>query len=100
MKQLLTIELFGQAYTFNVDEDFARAEEIADFLVKEVKRVEAVQQGGTSGMNKTALLMLAALNIANENLDLKRKQASFYRNITNRANDLLQLLIGRASMPE
>jgi cell division protein ZapA len=100
LKQLLTIELFGQDYTFNTDEDFAKAKEVADFLVKEVKRVEAVQQAETSVVNKTAVLILVALNIATENFELKRKQASFYRKITNRANDLIQILIGRASMPE
>lgn len=95
MKQLLTIELFGQLYTFKADQDFARAKEIADLLVKEVARVETQQEIGPSGVNKTVVLILAALNIADENYELKRKQANFYRTVTDRSNRLLQILCGR-----
>jgi cell division protein ZapA (FtsZ GTPase activity inhibitor) len=92
LKQLLTIELLGQSYSFEADEDYEKAREIADFLVKEVQRVEARQTSGAGGVNKMAILILAALNIANENLELKRKEARIYRSITTRANDLLQRL--------
>ena len=97
MKQLLTIEIFGQPYTFKADQDFARAKEIADFFVKEVERIDTQQQGGSSGVNKTAVLILAALNIANENYELKRKQALFSRSVANRTNELLRLLFGWTS---
>jgi cell division protein ZapA (FtsZ GTPase activity inhibitor) len=100
VEQLLTIELFGQPYTFKADEDLDRAKEIADLLVKEVERVEIEQAGSSSGMSKVAVLLIAALNIANENYELKRKQASLYQTVTTRSKDLLNLLGGCASEPE
>lgn len=94
MEQLLTIDILGQPYTFKADKDFDRAKEIADFLVKEVQRVESEQQVPSLGMNKTAVLILAALNIANEYYNLKRNQADFKQTVINRANCMLELLNG------
>ena len=100
VEQLLTIELFGQSYTFKADEGFGRAKEIADLLIKEVERVEVGQAVPSSGMSKVAVLLLAALNIANENYELKRKQASLYQTVSTRSKGLLNLLGDRGSMPE
>lgn len=95
MEQLLTIDILGQPYTFKADKDFDRAKEIADFFAKEVQRVESELQTPSPGMNKTAILILAALNIANENYELKRNQAVFKQTVINRADSMLELLNGR-----
>jgi cell division protein ZapA (FtsZ GTPase activity inhibitor) len=100
VEQLLTIELFGQAYAFKADEDFDRAKQVADLIVKEVERVEMEQVVPSSGMRKVAVLLLATLNIANENYELKKKQASVYRTVGTRLKNLLNLLEGHASVPE
>lgn len=98
--QLLTIELFGQPYAFKADEDFDRAKQVADLIVKEVERVEMEQVVASSGMRKVAVLLLATLNIANENYELKKKQASVYKTVSTRLKNLLNLLEDRASVPE
>jgi cell division protein ZapA (FtsZ GTPase activity inhibitor) len=94
LKEFLTIELLGQSFTFEADEDFERAKQVADFLVDEVQRVEASQSSAGSRPNKMAIVVLAALNIANEHVELKRKQAHFCRAMATRADELLQRLKG------
>lgn len=100
MEQLLTIKLFGQPYTFKADEDFDRAKEVADLIVKEIERVEMEQVVPSSGMRKVTVILLAALNIANENYELKKKQASLYQTVSFRLKNLLNLLDDRTSVVE
>jgi len=70
LDQLVTIELFGQPYTFKTESDITNAKEVADYLVKEVTKVET-QHSSQSSVAKFATLILAALNIANENIEQK-----------------------------
>ena len=92
MEELVTIELFGQPYTFKAESEATNAEEIADFLVKEVARVEAQHSGKTSDMPKLTILILAALNIANENYELKANYSDFLRKISERSKNLISVL--------
>jgi cell division protein ZapA (FtsZ GTPase activity inhibitor) len=92
LEQLLTIALFGQQYTFKTDSDFAKAKEVADIFAQEVERVEAQQKEAGSGITKNAMLILAALNIAAENVELKKKQTNFIENISQRADTIMKLM--------
>jgi cell division protein ZapA (FtsZ GTPase activity inhibitor) len=95
LEQLLKIELFGQPFTIKADSEVTKAREVADFLVKEVSKIEAQQCGKTSNLNKLAILILAALNIANENLELKKNHSDLLRNIYERAKAIDRLLDSR-----
>jgi len=90
LEQLLTIELFGQPYTFKTDSDLTEAKEVANVLVQEVQRVESAQKNSRTGITKHAMLVLAALNIANENLALKRQQTELMDNISQRAEQIIR----------
>ena len=92
MEQLVTIELFGQQYTFKAGEEVSRAKEVADLLVEEVSRIEIQQSGSSSSANKLTILIIAALNIANENIKLKRNYSHFLQNISNRSIGLIRIL--------
>ena len=92
MEQLFTIELFGQPYTFKTDSDLTRAKEVADILAREVRRVEMQQKKSGSGITKNAMLILAALNIASENVELKKKQTHFMENVSQRAETIMKLM--------
>lgn len=95
MEQLLKIELFGQPFTIKADSEVTKAREVADFLVKEVSKIEAQQRASTSNLNKLAILILAALNIANENLELKKNHYDFMQSISERAKAIDSLLDSR-----
>lgn len=89
---VVTIEIFGQPYTFKADADALTAKEVAEFLVKEVNRVEFEMSGTSASMTKKTILILAALNIANENFELKRNQSYFMREIAQRSRNLIRTL--------
>ena len=92
MEKTITIELFGQPHTFKANSEVTQEKEVADLLVKEVARVENQQSGQSSNISKLAILMIAALNIANEHLELKRTYSKLLRDVTNRASNLIHTL--------
>ena len=92
MEEIITIELFGQPHTFKADSEVAKAKEVADYLVKEVARIENQQSDQPTNMSKLTILMLAALNIANENMELKMNHSKLLHDITDRTSNLIHTL--------
>jgi len=92
LEKTVTIELFGQTHTFKANSEVTREEEVADLLVKEVARIENQQSGQSSNISKLAILMLAALNIANEHMELKRNYSKFLHDVKNRTSKLIHTL--------
>jgi len=93
LEQLVTIELFGQPYTFKAESNVTHAKEVADYLVEEVARIEKQHPSQSSGTKLTTLL-LAALNIANENVELKKSHSDLLSNISKRSVNLIHALGG------
>ena len=92
LEKTVTIELFGQPHTFKADSDVTRAREVADLLVREVARVESQQIDPSSNISRHTILILAALNIANENMDLKRNHSKLLHDIAQRTTTLIGTL--------
>ena len=92
MDQIVTIQLFGQTHTFKANSEVTKAEEVADFLVREVNRVESQQTDKSSNMSKLTILMLAALNIANEHMELIRNHSELLDDVSNRTANLIRTL--------
>ena len=92
MEKTVTIELFGQPYTFKANSEVTKAKEVADFLVQEVARVEDQQPDQSPNISKLTILMLAALNIANEHMELKRNHSKMLREIAERTTKLIRAL--------
>jgi len=95
LDEIVTIELFGQTHTFKADSEVTKAKEVADLLVKAESRVEDQQANQSSNMSKLTILMLAALNIANENMELKRNHSKLLRDVTDRTANLIDTLDNR-----
>jgi len=92
LEQIVTIELFGQTHNFKANSEVTKAKEVADLLVQEVTRVEDQQSNQSSNMSKLTILMLAALNIANEHMELKRNHFKLLHDIANRTANLIHTL--------
>ncbi len=90
MEQLVTIELFGKPYTFKAKSEVKKAKEVADVLAKEVSRVESQQSGESSTASDLTTLMLAALNIAHQNVELENNHSKFMQDITERSAELIR----------
>jgi cell division protein ZapA (FtsZ GTPase activity inhibitor) len=96
LENYITIELFGQPYTFKAEVDVSKAKEIADFLMQEVNKVQDQLSKTTGHMTKQTILILAALNIASENLELKKNHLAFLQKISERTTSLIQALDANA----
>jgi len=92
LEQLVTIELFGQAYSFKANSEVEKAKEVGDLLVKEVDRVQNQQSGRSSNLTNLTILILAALNIAHENMELQSRHSTILQNISKRSADLIRRL--------
>ncbi|MBC8247332.1 MAG: cell division protein ZapA [Deltaproteobacteria bacterium] len=92
MEQLITIELFGQPYKFKSAPETDNAQEVAEVLVKEVGRIQDQQSKEAPGITQIAILILAALNIANENMELKKNYSTLQETVSRRSDTLKRLL--------
>ena len=92
MEQIVTIELFGQPHTFKADSDVTRAREVADLLVKEVERIENQQVDPSSNISRQKILILAALNIANEHMELIMNHSKLLHDVVQRTTKLIGTL--------
>lgn len=92
VEQLVTIELFGQLHTFGAETEISKAKEVADVLVKEVSRIEGQLSAKASMIPRQTILILAALNIAGENYELKRKYSERLKDISERSANLVKTL--------
>jgi cell division protein ZapA (FtsZ GTPase activity inhibitor) len=92
LEQLVTIEIFGRPYTFKAESETTKAKEVVDFLKSEITKVETQQSDKSPGITKLAILILAALNIANENFDLKMNHSKLLEQISERSTGLIRTL--------
>ncbi len=90
MDQLVTIELFGKPYTFKAESEVEKAKEVADLLTKEVSRVASQQTGESSTASQLTTLMLAALNIAYQNMELENNYSNILKDISERSAKLIR----------
>ena len=92
MDQLLKIDIFGQTFRFRTETAKAQAEAVAAALMEEVERIAADQTGQVLEMNKLTILILAALNLANENYELKAQWADRQQQAVHRTTRLIRML--------
>jgi len=92
--QFITIELFGQSYTFKAEAEDCAANQVADLLLDEVSKVETQLAKQSSPPTKQTILILAALNIAGEHYKLKEKYSDMLKDSSERSANLIRLLDG------
>ena len=92
MDQIVTINIFGQPFSFTSETDTDQARAVAGQLENEIARIEEQQSGVKSEKAKIAILISAALNIANENFELKTNYSELLHNVEIQSKRLLQLL--------
>ena len=92
MEEIVTIELFGQTHTFKANSEVTKAKEVADLLVQAVTQIEGQQSNQSSNMSKLTILMLAALNIANDHVELQRNHSRLLHDVSDRTANLIHTL--------
>lgn len=83
-EHFITIELFGEKFNFKADEGHLKADEIAEYLKKELEKVESQLPVHTAKSNKLAVLVLVALNISKQYIELMHKHLKFVNSVSTR----------------
>jgi cell division protein ZapA (FtsZ GTPase activity inhibitor) len=91
-EQLITIELFGEKFNFKADEGHLKAEEIAEYLKRELDNVQAQLPAHTAKSNKLAVLVLVALNLSKQYIELMQQHIKFVNAVSARAARLGALI--------
>jgi cell division protein ZapA (FtsZ GTPase activity inhibitor) len=94
MDQLVTITLFGQSYTFRAERETSAAKAVAGRVAQEVARVEQQMAGKPSELSRLTIMILAALNLANDHFEMKTRQADAIEGLVRRSQGLIQILDG------
>ncbi|MCK4729096.1 MAG: cell division protein ZapA [Desulfobacterales bacterium] len=92
MDRLISIELFGQAYTFRASGQVSQPEEVANYVAGEVEKARATGEAPS----KLDTVILAALNIANDYLELRRSRQDLVRDIDQRCKILIEYIDANA----
>ena len=74
------------------ESDTVGAQTVADYLLGEVKKVESLDPGLQSRMSRLDIMSLAAMNIANENLELRQEQSVVLKEVFERSANLIDRL--------
>jgi cell division protein ZapA len=84
--RLISIELFGQTYTFKASGDVSQVQEVANYVAGQVEKV----RGAAEAPSKLDTLILAALNIANDYFDVRRNRQVLIDDIDQRCKVLIE----------
>ena len=100
MEQLITIEILGQHYTFKADDGLVDPQNVAHFLMEEVRKLETGQADQTADTSRFVILLQAALNISSDHLKLKQQLAAVSDRISFKTERLHGALNRRVVSPQ
>ncbi len=90
MNEIVKIDLFGEEFRFKPDDQVENPEKVAQYLKNYIKEAENMFQNKTSGKNKIAILLLAAMNVSKDFYELKVQHTTLEKEIDNRLSFLLK----------
>ncbi|MBS0013319.1 MAG: cell division protein ZapA [Desulfobacterales bacterium] len=93
LEQIITIELLGEYFKFRADQNSRLdAREVADYLVTEVNQVASRFPAHAQKTNKLAIVVLAALNVAKQHMELKMEHDEFLESVASRASTMDRII--------
>ncbi|MBU1196869.1 MAG: cell division protein ZapA [Proteobacteria bacterium] len=90
MDEIVVIDLFGEQFRFAPDSQVKDPEQVALYLKKYIKEAEGLFQNKTSGKNKIAILLLAAMNLSKDYHELKAQHAEYEKKIESKISKLIE----------
>lgn len=94
MSEDIVITLLGKQLRFKAEADVSDAKRVADLLTREVQKVEEKEKQSI-GMDSFTKLTQAALNIANDFVELQRNYTELEKRISDRSDALLKSINAR-----
>ena len=93
LEQIITIELLGEYFKFRADKDSPMdAREVADYLAAEVHQVASRFPAHAQKTNKLAIVVLAALNVVKQHMELKQDHDELLQSVASRALTMDQMI--------
>lgn len=92
MDEIVVIDLFGEEFRFKPDDQVEDPEQVAQYLKKYIKDAEQLFVNKTTGKNKLAILLLAAMNLSKDYHELKVQHARLENQVNTRISSILQKL--------
>jgi len=89
LDEIVVINLFGEEFRFKPDNQVENPEQVAQYLKEYIKEAEDLFKNKTSGKNKMAILLLAAMNLSKDFHELKVQHSELEREINNRISSLI-----------
>ncbi len=91
MDEIVKIELFGEEFKFKPDAaQKINPQDVATHVKGYIEDAESVFQNKTSGKNKLAILLLAAMNLSKDFKELKLRYADLEDEVERRISSLLK----------
>jgi len=91
-ESVFTVDLFGQTFRFRQDASDGDPKEILEILYREVRKIENAHRGSAVYGNKMALLIMAALNVCQAVLDLRKEKEQILKDIEKHSQQVIQML--------
>lgn len=89
MDGIVKIDFFGEQFRFKPDQQVKNPEAVVEYLTQQIEEAQNLFKQNTSGQNKLAILLLAAMNLSKEVYELKMKQNQFEKDIAKRISSII-----------
>lgn len=89
MDEIVKIDLFGEEFRFKPDGQVRDPDKVAQYLKDYIKEAEGLFPNKTSGRNRIAILLLAAMNLSRDFYELKQQHSELKRDVEQRISSLM-----------
>ena len=89
MDEIVKIDLFGEEFRFKPDGQVKDPDKVAQYLKNYIKEAEALFQNKTTGRNRIAILLLAAMNLSRDFYELKQQHSELESDVEQRISSLM-----------
>ncbi|MCF6248566.1 MAG: cell division protein ZapA [Desulfobacula sp.] len=91
MDEIVIIDLFGEEFRFKPDDQVENPEQIAHYLKRYIKDAEKLfPSKTTTGKNKIAILLLAAMNLSKDFHEFKVQHTKLEKLINTRVSSIVE----------
>ncbi|MFO7752537.1 MAG: cell division protein ZapA [Desulfobacteraceae bacterium] len=90
MDEIVTIELFGEKFSFKPDGSVEDPWDVADYLKEYVHRAEEQFKYKSSNKSKLAILLVAAMDLTRELRELKKEHSILEDQVQTRISSLMK----------
>jgi cell division protein ZapA (FtsZ GTPase activity inhibitor) len=92
VEQVIKIEILGETFKFKSDANRQNLKEVLRYLMTELHKVEEQFPAHALKTNKLAILVMTALNISKQYVELANSHTDFLETVTTRTSKLDKMI--------